>query len=146
MQLGSQLHPRGTANDDYPMRIFCLCGKDHGLAWALCIVMAFGTDYFRSVQQPAIARGTYNGVSVPLYVDGTEVRSGTPSLLTGFGYDLDHCDLHLGAYRSPECDFGLLGEVDEVQLCGSLSARRRSASSPLRGIKPRQGRPSGNTE
>ncbi len=71
--------------------------------------------------------GTYDGATVRLYVGGIEVGSGTDAWLADIGYDLEHSDLHLGAYvtSADHCgyDFRFQGDVDEVQVYGrALSA------------------------
>ena len=64
--------------------------------------------------------GTYDGSAVHLYVDGTEVGSGTPASVA-INYHLASQDLVVGNY--PCAGFGFAGAIDEVQIYdGALSA------------------------
>jgi hypothetical protein len=61
--------------------------------------------------------GTFDGSTVRLYVDGTEVGTGTPAPIT-INYSLPTNDsFYIGAYRGT-CEFRFNGDVDGVQLFG----------------------------
>jgi len=58
--------------------------------------------------------GTYDGKKVRLYVDGSEIGTGTT--FTGeIDYDLPNRLFYIGAYRG-SCDLTMEGDIDEVRL------------------------------
>jgi Concanavalin A-like lectin/glucanases superfamily len=81
-----------------------------------------GTAWTRSPEaQPTVwdgrwhhAAGTFDGGKVRLFVDGTEVGSGTPAG-NGIGYDLPEGDGSIGAYRA-SCSLLFEGDLDGVRI------------------------------
>jgi hypothetical protein len=60
--------------------------------------------------------GTYDGVTVRLYVDGVEQGTGTPAT-SAINYALaDNNTFRIGGYRSSCVDFLFTGDIDEVQI------------------------------
>jgi len=62
-----------------------------------------------------LVAGTFDGVTVRLYVDGVEVGSGTPAF-SAINYNLATSDkLYIGAYEST-CGLRFSGDIDDVQI------------------------------
>ncbi len=60
--------------------------------------------------------GTYDGVTVRLYVDGTQVGIGTPSTITGIAYGLaEGNDLFFGRFNG-SCVLDFSGTLDEIRV------------------------------
>jgi hypothetical protein len=59
--------------------------------------------------------GTYDGATVRLFVDGTQVGTGTPASMT-IGYDLNSGGGLLGAYVDNTCSLYLVGDIDGVSV------------------------------
>jgi hypothetical protein len=61
--------------------------------------------------------GTYDGTMVHLFLDGTEVGSGTPATGTQITYGLPTSnDLIIGDYNPAGCSLPFLGNIDEVRI------------------------------
>jgi hypothetical protein len=60
------------------------------------------------------AVGTYDGVTVRVFVDGTEIGSGRPAP-SSIVYGLPSKNLLLGTYRG-DCDLPFTGEIDTVRI------------------------------
>jgi hypothetical protein len=81
-----------------------------------------GTAWTRSPEAQATvwdgrwhhAAATFDGRKVRLFVDGTEVGSGTPAG-NGIGYDLPEGDGSIGAYRA-SCSLLFEGDLDGVRI------------------------------
>jgi hypothetical protein len=75
--------------------------------------------------------GTYDGAAVRLFVDGTEVGSGTPATLT-IGYDVPFDDGLLGSFGGPSCLLDYIGNLDEPRIWRrALSAQELAASAAM---------------
>jgi hypothetical protein len=62
-----------------------------------------------------LVAGTYDGQTVRLFVDGTEIGSGTSSTIS-INYNLpENNRLYIGAYRG-SCELRFDGRIDEVRL------------------------------
>jgi hypothetical protein len=60
------------------------------------------------------AAGTYDGKTVRLFIDGTEVGTGTPTT-EAIGYDRAVGNAALGQYPG-DCNLALIGDIDGVQV------------------------------
>jgi hypothetical protein len=75
--------------------------------------------------------GTYDGAAVRLFVDGTEVGSGTPATLA-IGYDVPFDDGLLGSFGGPSCLLDYIGNLDEPRIWRrALSAQELAASAAM---------------
>src|SRR5262249_7078652 len=62
-----------------------------------------------------LVAGTYDGAMVRMFVDGTEIGTGTPTSQP-INYALpDNQRFYIGAYRGG-CDLGFNGSIDEVRV------------------------------
>jgi hypothetical protein len=59
--------------------------------------------------------GTYDGSTVRLFVDGTQVGSGTPANIS-IKYDLPSPASTLGSYQGSSCSTYLVGDIDGVSI------------------------------
>jgi hypothetical protein len=79
--------------------------------------------------------GSYDGASVRLSVDGSQVGSGTPTSLD-IAYGVGSKGVYVGTYRGA-CDLGFLGAIDDVRIWSD--APPRSTGGPV--ITPVPGTP-----
>ena len=80
--------------------------------------------------------GTYDGTSVHLYVDGTEVGSAAPGPVGGIDYNLANQDFTVGTF--PSCNgFNYSGAIDEVRVYDeALSAAQINQLQTATGPNP----------
>ena len=84
--------------------------------------------------------GTYDGQSVRLYVDGTQIGNGTPTMLT-IGSGAATAPALIGTYRG-SCSLHFTGDVDEVVVHGqSLSPEQIALAASRAGEAPPQDPP-----
>jgi hypothetical protein len=74
------------------------------------------------------AVGTYDGVTVRVFVDGTEIGSGRPAP-SSIAYGLPSKNLRLGTYRG-DCDLPFTGEIDAVRIWNLALTRDEVAQAP----------------
>lgn len=98
-----------------------------------------GSDYILSPSVPAASvwdgswhhlMGIYDGSAVHLFLDGTEVGSGTPTAGAQISYSLSTSnDLFIGNYAPAGCALPFAGNIDEVRVWNQ--ALSQSAISTL---------------
>jgi hypothetical protein len=95
------------------------------------------SGYVVSAQAPAAAVwdgrwhhavGTYDGVTVRVFVDGAEIGSGRPAP-SSIAYGLPSKNLRLGTYRG-DCDLPFTGEIDVVRIWNLALTRDEVAQAP----------------
>jgi hypothetical protein len=95
------------------------------------------SGYVVSPQAPAAAVwdgrwhhavGTYDGVTVRVFVDGAEIGSGRPAP-SSIAYGLPSKNLRLGTYRG-DCDLPFTGEIDAVRIWNLALTRDEVAQAP----------------
>jgi hypothetical protein len=95
------------------------------------------SGYVVSAQAPAAAVwdgrwhhavGTYDGVTVRVFVDGAEIGSGRPAP-SSIAYGLPSKNLRLGTYRG-DCDLPFTGEIDAVRIWNLALTRDEVAQAP----------------
>jgi hypothetical protein len=74
------------------------------------------------------AVGTYDGVTVRMFVDGAEVGSGRPAP-SSIAYGLPSKNLRLGTYRG-DCDLPFTGDIDAVRIWNLALTQAEVAQAP----------------
>jgi len=74
------------------------------------------------------AVGTYDGVTVRMFVDGVEIGSGRAAP-SSIAYGLPSKNLRLGTYRG-DCDLPFTGDIDAVRIWNLALTREEVAQAP----------------
>lgn len=74
------------------------------------------------------AVGTYDGVTVRMFVDGGEIGSGRPAP-SSIAYGLPSKSLRLGTYRG-DCDLPFTGDIDAVRIWNLALTQAEVAQAP----------------
>jgi Concanavalin A-like lectin/glucanases superfamily len=95
-----------------------------GFGGGMAFYVYDGTDFYVSPEAPTsiwdgrwhVVAGTYDGTTVRLFVDGSEVGAGTTVPLPGtIAYGLPTGGGAIGAYDG-SCDLSFVGDIDEVSV------------------------------